>query len=478
MKHVIAVVVFRSFFIAVFLAGCVTQPKATPVQLRSATAQATVTELPTDANTPLPTPDPISCADLDSAWSVADWATALQVLDRLEAVSLTCGEASLDGKRYAVHINYAVSLENAGDAQGAVAQYQAALAVNGRGSEALDALIRLNSLPTPTAPPCSPGELAPYSPSAQSFATVNQNQIVVGGSPFYVRGINYYPRNAPWDRFLTDGDSSEIAQEFDLIASAGFNTLRIFLWYDPLFTCVPETATPNPTTFHKLDAIIGLAAQRNLRLIVTLNDLPDLLFRPLYSDYARYDAQTTFIVNRYRDEPAIVVWDLRNEGDIDYGAHPSFPKRFERNVVFAWVAHVAEIVRANDSRHLVTVGWWGDASDVADVVDILSFHHWSSAAELSGRLTYLQAKSDKPILLEEIGYPSTVDHDETSQAQKLKEAIEVTEQSNIAGWLVWTAFDFTPPGGQPPNIEHSFGLWHTDLAPKPVLEVLPVTPSP
>ena len=69
------------------------------------------------------------------------------------------------------------------------------------------------------------------------FVTVNERSLALRGEPFYIRGFNYYPRHAPWEAFLTNANMTEVAQELDLIAKAGFNTLRIALWYDPLFTC-------------------------------------------------------------------------------------------------------------------------------------------------------------------------------------------------------------------------------------------------
>jgi Cellulase (glycosyl hydrolase family 5) len=482
------------FALAVLLTACGTRTPlpTSPPPTASPTLTATYTPWPTStatftwtpSHTPRPshtptqtpqpafTPDPISCGDLDAAWVNADWSVAVQVLDRLQAAGRTCGDTSLTSKRYAAHINYAVTLENANEREAAIGQYQAALQVNGRGAEAIDALLRLDALPHPTEPSCAPEPLAPFVPSNQSFITVQGEQLAVDGEIYAMRGVNYYPRYAAWDRFLTDGSLDDMAQELDLIAGAGLNTVRIFLWYDPLFVCAPESATPNAALFAKLDAVMGLAARRNLRLIVTLNDLPDLLFRPLYTDYARYDAQTAFIVNRYRDEPAIALWDLRNEGDIDYGLHPSLPKRFEQPVVLAWLAHTAELVRANDPNHLITAGWWSGALATADHVDVLSFHHWSTAEELLDQVVWLKARSNKPIVVEEIGYSSDR-RDETFQAQALKNGLAAAEQSNIAGWLVWTAFDFAPPSGQPASIEHGFGLWRTDLSPKPALESLP-----
>jgi hypothetical protein len=410
----------------------------------------------------------VTCADLDSAWAVADWALVLSILDQLETAQTTCGGEALADKRYAVHVNYAVTLEKQGEAQAAIEHYQAALAANGRGSEALKALIRLKALPEPTSPPCAPSPLPPYTPvSSAAWVRAEGEQLLADEQLLTIRGVNYYPRYAAWDRFLTEGDPHEIAQELDLIAAAGFNTLRIFLWYDPLFTCAPEDAVPNPAGFARLDEFIAAAHARGLRLVVTLNDLPDLIFRPLYTDWTRYDAQTAFIVSRYQNEPAILAWDLRNEGDLDYDD-------FGRQPVLDWLAHASQVVRANDPHHLITAGWFSNAAETAPVVDVLSFHHWRTAPELANRIEQLRAVTEQPILLEEVGYPSAVNRDETAQARRLQDVLGTAEQSGIAGWIVWAAFDFPPPDPQTTNAEYFYGLWRLNLSPKPALEVLPL----
>lgn len=269
-----------------------------------------------------------------------------------------------------------------------------------------------------------------------------------------------------------------MAQELDLIAQAGFNTLRIFLWYEPLFTCQPEQAIPNQAAFAKIDKLFALAKARNLKLIVTLNDLPDLVFRPLYTDWTHYDNQTRYIVRRYRHEAAILAWDLRNEGDIDYGALASQEARATVEQVQNWLAHISPLVREEDPYHLLTAGWLEWPIATAPYVDLLSFHHWTTGAELQGRIKAFQELSSKPLLLEEVGYPSGPTGDkatqENQQAAQLAEAIQVTESLTMTGWVVWTAFDFVPEPGQPSNTEHFFGLWRTDLTPKPALEKLPL----
>ncbi len=105
---------------------------------------------------------------------------------------------------------------------------------------------------------------------------VEGDQLHLNGQLFKVKGVNYYPRHAPWHRFIEAADMSEVATELDLIKQAGFNTIRIFLRYEPLFTCQPEDAILNEANFAKVDKLFKLARERDLRMIVTLNDLPCL----------------------------------------------------------------------------------------------------------------------------------------------------------------------------------------------------------
>ncbi len=285
-----------------------------------------------------------------------------------------------------------------------------------------------------------------------------------------VRGVNYYPARTPWRRFLTETTPEAILHELHRIHRAGFNTLRIFLWYEPLFQCAGSGAVPRPDTFRRLDEFIRLAANTGFHLIVTLNDIPDLAHMPLYTAPLHTQEQTRYIVQRYRDEPGILAWDLRNEGDIDYR------EAFPREQVLAWLKATSALVRQTDPNHLITAGWLNDAAATAPYVDFLSFHHWRGADELVERIKALRTRSDKPLLLEEVGY-SVLGRSEAKQADLLEQAIAAAESQNLAGWLVWTAFDFPReatcwPGTclSPDNQEHYFGLWRTDYSPKPALE--------
>lgn len=480
--------VLLSFCLMLFslgLAACGTNAPVEPQSTQAPVGEANVAPAAT-ATLPVEVENVATCADIEANWG-HNWPAVLQALEQLIAADQTCGDEPLLSKKYATHFNYAAALENAGQLDQAIPHYRAALLIDPQRQEALNALIRLDALPKPTPPACRstspprPDPAPAEAPDPSLFVTVQEGRLLLQGQPFQARGVNYYPRHAPWQRFLQEADPAEMAKELDLIKAAGLNTIRIFLWYEPLFTCRPEDAIPNEAAFALLDTLFQLAGQRDLKVIVALNDLPDLIFRPLYTDWDHYDAQTVYIVRRYRNQPNLLAWDLRNEGDLDYGAQPGREAKFSQAEVLDWLAHASQLVRDNDPHHLLTAGWWGDPTLTGPYVDILSFHHWTDAGELRQRIEIYKKSNNRPLMLQEVGYHSWAEapqeaRSEAEQAGILAEIIQVVETENIAGWVIWTAFDFVPLPGQPANEEHFFGLWRSDLSPKPALEALPLSP--
>ncbi len=230
---------------------------------------------------------------------------------------------------------------------------------------------------------------------------------------------------------------------------------------------------PIPEAFARLDAAIQLAAARGLHVLITLNDLPDLTIHPLYTEPDSAAIQTEFIVARYRDEPAILGWDVRNEGDIDYVRGYAAARDINH-----WLGDTINQVRALDTHHLVTAGWNEDLGATAGVVDFLSFHHWASASTLRSRADALHAITKKPILLEEVGY-NTFGISEATQADLLKQVLDAADSSGLAGWIIWDAFDTTPANAcSPPNCpgadnaEYHFGLWQADGSPKQAVTLI------
>lgn len=300
------------------------------------------------------------------------------------------------------------------------------------------------------------------------------DQFILDSHIFKILGLNYYPKDYPWQKFWTYFDPAIVSQELDLMKTANINTIRIFIWHEPFF----NSGNPDETYFSRLDTFLQLCEDRNLKVIVTLNDLPDI--SQLYTNYGRYDPEMQYIVSRYQETSTILAWDLKNEGDQDYDA-------FGQNTVIQWLEHASNLVKTYDPNHLITAGWWQHVEDTIPYVDFVSFHHWLPKADLLAQIDDLQAATTKPIVMEEFGLHTWPDrpgdpHDEEDQTIFIKEHLEAAAQKNIAGSLVWTAFDFPleatcntivdPDCTMHESFQNHMGIWRTDYSAKPAVQVV------
>lgn len=354
------------------------------------------------------------------------------------------------------------------------------------------------NLPISDLPTCDPSQVAEllagmpaYEPSDGAFVQLDDNQLLLEDAPFVMRGVSYYPAEYPFWRFL-QADSTTIETDLDTIVASGLNTIRIFIWNEPLFTCPGNGAVPLDQQFQRLDAIMQAAASRGLHLIVTLHEQPDVTAPPLYENPPPIPAQMAYIVQRYKDEPAILAWDVRDAGDTDYqgGTVGGVPHEahFERAAVLDWLFRASGAIRAIDKNHLITAGWYTDNLATAAAVDFVSFQFWGEPGTLEDRITQLRQQTDKPLLLIGIGYESQT-RNESQQSSALRESLQSAERgvefAGLIGWVVWTAFDFVPGSacdvaacveneeGQP-DARHFYGIWRQDRSRKPAANVIEV----
>jgi hypothetical protein len=401
-------------------------------------------------------------------------------LESLEDLEASCNGQSLQAQLHTAHYSYGVLLEQRSRRDEAIAAYETALLHDPAGTDALDALRRLNVYAPAPPMQCDPDEVAAalaavtdYVPTEGSFVRIEGNHFVLDEQPFAIYGVNYYPRDTPWQRFLTETGINAVKTELDLLRQSGLNTLRIFLAHDALFICPGDGAVPVAATFARLDAIIQEAAARGFYLIVTLNDLPDLSENPLYDSLRHNDEQLVYIVRRYRNEPAILAWDLRNAGDRDY-----LNNTFEKSAVLEWLARTAILVRRADSNHPMTASWQQEAEATIPAVDVVSIQHFGDVESLRQRLAILNELTDRPVLLSAVGY-STYEMDELGQRNVLQQALEAAENNGLAGWVVSSAFDYPltatcvePDCPSADSADHHFGLWNTSYFPKLSVDVI------
>lgn len=443
--------------------------------------------------TPVPTIDPTDkdslCNALDEYWG-QDWPQTIRILGNLRDLEESCDPNSdTSALLYSAYIGYGTLLENRGRQDDAIEAYENALTYRFNGQEAAQRL-RFLQVFTPEPPPLCDStvidnvqNLMPeYTTTSGEFIHVDGDHLMLRDEVFRVYGINYYPRDYPGERFLTQANIASLDYELDLLRASGINTLRLYIRHDDLFICQGNGAIAIPANLSRLDEFIHLAATRQMRLILVLNHDPDLVAFPLYESPVFTLRQIEFLVNRYHNEPAVMAYDLRDSGDADYAANSPSGIIFDRDEVLAWLAEVAALVRRDAPKQLITAGWRDDSAATIPLVDFVSFHNYETTDALRQEIANLKAATTRPILLAAVGF-STEQFDELAQRQAFQRAFEAVQANDLAGWVVTTAFDYPltvlcntadcEPSAQP-ELQARYGLWNTSYFPKRAVDALQI----
>jgi hypothetical protein len=284
--------------------------------------------------------------------------------------------------------------------------------------------------------PAAAGRPAP--PLARpGFVTRQGNQLMLNGRPFHVAGIDYYPRNTPWDRFWANYSTAETDRDFTTIRSLGLNSVRTFIPFEQFGGPKVE-----PAMLDKLQDFLDRADANGLKVLLTLFD-----FRTDYRLllWPESDRHLEALLTRFRNHPAVLAWDMKNEPNNDYGSNG-------RETVDAWLAHTARLAHSYDPNHLVTIGWLSPtaADNLAGEVDFVSFHFFAPAGELSpGYAALRKAVPGQPIVMSEFGLPTWNSfifpngHTEAEQAAYYADILSTIRDTDSAGSMLWTLHDFS-----------------------------------
>lgn len=207
-------------------------------------------------------------------------------------------------------------------------------------------------------------------------------RLQLDGKPYKIVGGNTY--------YLGYVPEPTLDAALDLAQSFGMNAIRIWAFLDMEKPPGPwdvgfqywDRAQGAPVLYEsangleRLDRAVAKAGERGIRLLLTLtNNWPDFGGMPRYCEWfgidpkqhknyfytdarckAAYRNYVTQIVNRrntvtgrlYRDEPAILAWELANESRCE--SHGGV------ETLLAWVREMADLVKSLDANHLVAVG--------------------------------------------------------------------------------------------------------------------------
>lgn len=230
----------------------------------------------------------------------------------------------------------------------------------------------------------------------------------------------------------------------------------------------------NEEAFQCLDRVLALAPKYDVRILLPLiasqsfpsvrgvDEFAALAGKPgplFWTDPGLKDDfrhLLSYLVNRrntvsgllYRDDPAILAWQLGNEfGSYapDRGMNPSL----WAPLILAWTREMAAFLKSIDPHHLVAeAGGCPRADLLADPhIDIISEHLYAYWNRLAGRSTDLaalarQARADcrgkKVLLIDEFGLGAT---------PILLELMEAIRQEGISGGLLWSLRSHRRDGG-------------------------------
>lgn len=286
-----------------------------------------------------------------------------------------------------------------------------------------------------------------------------------------IKGINYYPSEDPWFDFWKNYNSETVAQDIKLMKRYGFNHTRIFIPY-ALF----GKGSLDSLMVFRLDDFLDQCKKQDITTTISLFDFPESYKLAYYPATRQHLLQ---LLKRYYNHPAVQIWDLKNEADLDF-------ENYTKEVVVSWLDFIIEEAKNKYPNSNLTVGWSKiDYIEIlADKLDLQSFHLYGDLKEHQKYLRKLkkEKKIIKPLYLSEFGMTSyqskllPFGSTKKQQAVFTQNALQFIAEEEINHYAFWTLHDFQKApkeviGWKPwiRKAQKNMGLLSTDGKEKPVL---------
>ncbi|MDP5120779.1 MAG: cellulase family glycosylhydrolase [Spirosomaceae bacterium] len=288
-----------------------------------------------------------------------------------------------------------------------------------------------------------------------------------------MKGVNYYPQKTPWKDFWLNYDEKIIAKDLKIIKKLRLNTVRVFINYEQF-----GKGNVVPEMLERLNHFLDTAEKNKLGVMVTLFD-----FNSNYNllNFPATDRQLETILTRFKNHPAILAWDLKNEPDLDFYYQNEFD-------VKEWLSLMVRQAKKYDNSHPITIGWAypESASYLSEKLDFISFHYYRDVEELGNVIDTLKLQiGEKPLVLQEFGLSSyesslfPISVSPKQQAEHLQKVQRILTAKGNIPYIYWTLYDFENvsseiAGGRPwqINTQKHFGVIDINGNLKPVGKVL------
>ena len=257
-----------------------------------------------------------------------------------------------------------------------------------------------------------------YSTDPNDFVSSGAQYFWVNGQPFAftgfnTRGICHYG----YKDILYWSNHSDRTTNLNHMVNVGSKVARVFVSCDQI---------DKYETGDRLDVVLGEAAARNIRLIVSLTDFYHTGLSPqgdgqyyvssggwtiLGEDFFQggyqnnYLPQVQYLVNRFKNDPVVFCWQLGNELKTQYG---------DWRDILPFSQAVTTAIRAIDQNHMVSLGSagqsylglnWSDTVTLYQLFDFITIHpyngeDWQDDSDVADYLGL-------PLVVSEAGFGSS-----------------------------------------------------------------------
>ncbi len=327
-------------------------------------------------------------------------------------------------------------------------------------------------------------------------------------------------------------DHAAMASDFERLRSSGFNTARLFI---DSCECSSHRGGISDTWLDTLADVLQIAADSDIALILTSNDLPDarygeaanrgassliegyrnahMLTEEGHTAFVSYwDGIMTGLIERRAHLEAVLGWSILNEqwlfesrppfslaGDVDTrtGTYdPSDPLERQAMVadnLRALISDVAETISQHDPHGLVTMGFFAPRYpnpteiggnwlvDTAPLVahsdlDFFDFHAYPGGdLGVTGQAENFAITDAKPVVMGEVGAFVHLVESAEAAAIEIQRWIADSCAVGFDGWLYWAFNRIEPASDATWGLTDADGLLFDTLS--PAAQPDPCTPT-
>jgi len=273
---------------------------------------------------------------------------------------------------------------------------------------------------------------APQAAACAGIVQRDGDRLVLGGQPVAFFGINAH--------YLLDPEFPEERVTYFLgeLAKREVNTVRIWFFDDE-----------DPD---RLERLLDAGRQRGLKFVVTLADhvFKDVDWFGGDEDERRYRPHLARTIERFKDRPEILMWELINEPSCGAGNYSA--ECAER--IKGWLRSRAREAAAIDGCHLVSTGMIGAGNydeerdefrriHREDAIQIVSAHRRTD--ERRDVTMAIAAELDRPVFYGEI-YDAAYDEgcralegsaSPRERARRVLDDLEDSLDDGVDGYLLW-----------------------------------------